>query len=447
VGVVGLALTVAGCGDDDDDGSATTEAAATTAPAATSAAPASSASAPATTGEASSTTAAATVATTAVRTFDTAAAPAGDPIKFGIAAAVEGVVGQPELFDGADAAVATINAAGGIPDPAGGPNRPLEAVRCEAGAGGSVSPDVALECARDTLDEGIIAVLGEYLIGADGTKAWQEAGVPMLGSMPVEAEDFTNPAVYPITGGALAGTPGTGVALQMAGAKTIGFVTGDVEAGRALPGLLKPVLEEETDLVNETYLSLDPSADYTPQLTQLAGANPDGIAVIGSTDINARVIAGLRQAGYTGLIGVPGSGMSRDAIADLGDLAEGVIVVSSFAAPTDTGNEAIDQYNAEMDAHAPDAERNEFSINAWASVHLFADVLATVDAIDAESVTAALDGYEVDLGVSPPFTLNVPDNPLGLPRIFTVTVQPQVVEGGEIVSSGDFIDLNDVAGG
>ena len=122
-----------------------------------------------------------------------------------MAAAVEGIVGQPEVFDGADAAVAAVNAAGGIPDPAGGPNRPLEVVRCEAGAGGSVSPDVALECARDTIDEGIIAVVGKYLIGADGTTAWQEAGIPMLGTVPIEAEDFVNPAVFPITGGATVG--------------------------------------------------------------------------------------------------------------------------------------------------------------------------------------------------------------------------------------------------
>ena len=88
-----------------------------------------------------------------------------------------------------------------------------------------------------------------------------------------------------------------GIALQQAGAETIALITGDVEAGRQLPGLITPALENEDDLVQETYVSLDPSADYTAQISQLVSANPDGIAVFGSTDINVRVIAGLRSAG------------------------------------------------------------------------------------------------------------------------------------------------------
>ena len=60
-------------------------------------------------------------------------------------------------------------------------------------------------------------------------------------------------------------------------------------------------------------MPLDPSADYTPQLCQLVSANPDGIAVFGSSDINVRVIAGLRSAGYTGLLGVTGTGSPRRA--------------------------------------------------------------------------------------------------------------------------------------
>ena len=301
------------------------------------------------------------------------------------ATAVAGVVAQPEIFDAVDAAVTAINDDGGIADPAGGPNRPLEVVRCEAGAGGNVDPDVALRCAQDSIDEGVIAVVGKYLFGADGTQAWAQAGIPMIGTSPVETEDFLNELVYPMSGGAITGGPGLGIALQQAGAKTIALVTGDVEAGRQLPALMKPGLAAEDDLVQEVYVPLDPSADYTPQLSQLVSANPDGIAVFGSSDINVRVISGLRSAGYTGLIGVPGTGLTPEGIEILGDAAEGVILVSGFEAATGDGD-AIEQFNAEMDAQAPDAARTELAINAWASVHLFADVLSELDTIDSASV-------------------------------------------------------------
>ncbi len=370
----------------------------------------------------------------------------GEPIRFVVATAVAGVVAQPEIFDAADAAVAAINADGGIEDPAGGPARPLEVVRCEAGAGGNEDPDAALNCARDTIDQDVVAVVGRYLFGADGTQAWADAGIPMIGSSPNEVEDFTNEFVYPITGGALAGAPGVGIALQQAGAETIALITGDVEAGRQLPGLITPALENEDDLVQETYVPLDPSADYTAQLAQLVSLNPDAVAVFGSSDINVRAISGLRDAGYTGLIGMPGTALTPDGLEALGDAAEGAILASSFDAPNGGQSEGIQQFNEEMDTYAPDAARTDLAINAWASVHLFADVLAEADAIDPASVVDALDGFEVDLdGLSPPFTMGVPDNQLDLPRIFTVAFQVQEISGGEVVPTGDgeFLDVND----
>ena len=307
-------------------------------------------------------------------------------------------------------------------------------------------PDAALHCAQDNSGPDIVAVVGRYLIGADGTQTWSEAGIPMIGANPVETEDYVNDHVWPISGGALAGAGGVGVALQNAGAQSIALITGDVDAGRQLPGLMTPYLESEDDLVDEVYLSLDPSADFTPQLSQLASSNPDAIAVFGSTDINIRAISGLRSAGYTGLIGMPSTGFGADGLETLGEAAEGTIVVGSFDSPTSTG-EGIDQFNAEMDAHGSDANRTEFAINAWASVHLLADILGEVDSIDAAAVQAALDGREVDLGVAPPFTMGVPDNPSGAPRIFRVTFQVQEVQDGEVVpvDDGEFLDLNDFA--
>jgi len=449
LGAVALLAVVAAAGCSSDGDSATTDS--TTDVTAGAAATTEAVTAPTDTEPADTT--AVTADTTAETTPDTSEAeaveaPTGEPIKFMAATAVAGVVAQPEIFDAVDAAVTAINDNGGIVDPAGGPNRPLEVMRCEAGAGGNVDPDVALRCAQDSIDAGVVAVLGKYLFGADGTQAWAQAGIPMIGTSPAETEDFLNELVYPLSGGAITGGPGLGIALQQAGAETIALVTGDVEAGRQLPALMKPGLAAEDDLVQEVYVPLDPSADYTPQLSQLVSANPDGIAVFGSSDINVRVISGLRSAGYTGLIGVPGTGLTPEGIETLGDAAEGVILASGFEAATGTGD-AIEQFNAEMDAQAPDAARTELAINAWASVHLFADVLSELDTIDTASIVAALDNRPVDLGVAPPFTLGVADNQLGLPRVFRVTFQTQEIRDGEIVPSGDgtFLDVNDFVTG
>jgi hypothetical protein len=147
---------------------------------------------------------------------------------------------------------------------------------------------------------------------------------------------------------------------------------------------------------------------------------------------------------------MPGTGLSADGLETLGDAAEGAILVGSFDAPNGGQSEGIARFNEEMDTFAPDAPRTDLAINAWASVHLFADVLSELDTIDPASIVEALDGYEVDLdGLSPPFTMNVPNNQLDLGRIFTVTFQVQEVSGGEVVVSGDgeFLDVNDFVTG
>ena len=73
-----------------------------------------------------------------------------------------------------------------------------------------------------------------------------------------------------------------------------------------------------------------------------------------------------------------------------------------------------------MDETAPDAVRNEFSLNAWASVHLFAEVLATLDTIDAASLMAALDGYDGrSRHLAAVHAGRAATTRLGLPRIFT----------------------------
>src|SRR6187431_2742391 len=134
VGVACLALLPTACSSDDEGGDSS--AGTTAESSATTDAPADSA--VATDGEPADTSATAPEATSDATSPDTAAT------------AVSGVVAQPEIFDAVDAAVEAINGAGGIPDPAGGPNRPLEVVRCEAGAGGNVEADVALRCAQDS---------------------------------------------------------------------------------------------------------------------------------------------------------------------------------------------------------------------------------------------------------------------------------------------------------
>ena len=73
---------------------------------------------------------------------------------------------------------------------------------------------------------------------------------------------------------------------------------------------------------------------------------------------------------------------------------------------TTTSNPAIKRFVTEMDRYAEGATLDEFSLNAWVSVHFIAEQLAALPTIDAKAFYDALNaGPTADLGLCPPFKL------------------------------------------
>jgi ABC-type branched-subunit amino acid transport system substrate-binding protein len=369
--------------------------------------------------------------------------PKGAPIKIAVMAPVDGVAAQPEILGGAQAAAAAINDAGGVKDPAGGENRPIELVECRIKA--SDDPEaVPRQCAKDAIADGVVALASKYSFSEQANTEFEKAGIPMVGTLGVSAGDYANPNVFMLNTN-LAGTAGAGAALQQAGAEKIAFISADNPAARFLPQYMTPVLKNgKDDLINETYLPLDPSVDVTPFVARVMRANPDGVAIVQSSDFVTKLIAAFRQAGYQGKIAAPG--ISPSVIEKLGASAEGVINVGNYEAVTTADNTTIKQYTDEVDRYAKDTTLDEFSLNAWLSVHFIADQLAELPKLDAPSLLKALNAAPTaDLGVAPPFKLGDGKTYMKLPRIPRATVQFQKVEDGKIVADGEFVDLDTLA--
>ncbi|HKE75871.1 MAG TPA: ABC transporter substrate-binding protein, partial [Acidimicrobiales bacterium] len=373
-------------------------------------------------------------------------APKGEPILVSQMYPKDGPTAQPEVVAGSRAAVDAINAAGGIKDPAGGENRPLKLVECNAA--NLQNPNAPVDCAKAAVDAGVVADVGKFGGGGNDTKAFNDAGIAMIGNNPYDANDLTMDHSFPLNGGSLAALAGTGAALQEAGAKKLAMINIDVAQSRPLPGFMKPVLEDESDLGTVVYVPTDPSADISSFIAQVVNSNPDGVAIADTSDATVKIVTQLRQAGYQGKIGFPSTVMTDKALKDLGSDAEGIVLAGLYDTVNDDSNAKIKQFVTEMDKYQKDASKSEFSLNSWLAVHLLADVLGDVKTIDAKSVAAALNNRKVDLGVSMPFALGVKDTYLPLPRIFTMSAQYQSVKDGKIVSTsgdGKYVDLNTLA--
>jgi ABC-type branched-subunit amino acid transport system substrate-binding protein len=369
----------------------------------------------------------------------------GEPVKLSLIASGPGPIYQPELLKATQAAVNAINDAGGVKPGGQGEARPLKLVHCEAST--VTDPNAATKCAREAIAEKVVAGVGKYVSSDAVVQAFQGAKIPLVGTQVQTGQDFSNPVSFPIEGGSPMLSAATGAALQQAGAKTVAVVTGDSPSGRLVPGFVKALLASPADLKGAHYLSFDVSADLTSQFSQIAAARPDGVALLASTDVTAKTIVGLRQAGYQGKIAVVATAVSDASLAKLGDAGEGTIVISDYDAVTNTANPKIKQFVDEMAKYGDGkVEGTEFALNAWAATHLVAARLNGMTEISGTGLMKALEGSKVSIGIAPDFTFGSP-NFLRLPRLPRATVQFQTVRGGKIMApaGGTFTDLNQFA--
>jgi hypothetical protein len=124
-----------------------------------------------------------------------------------------------------------------------------------------------------------------------------------------------------------------------------------------------------------------------------------------------------------------------------------MLSASDFASLASPNNQRIAQFNREMGRYARKAQKTEFSLDSWLSVHQAATVAAKLKTVNASSFARALNGLPVSLGVAPRFTLGKGKFFLPFPRVFRGTVQFQVVKNGQIMPEGNgaFTDLNALA--
>src|ERR1700735_4534161 len=104
--------------------------------------------------------------------------------------------GYPGVPLGMNAAAKAINAAGGVKDPSGGPNRPIKVVDCNDSAGANASA----ACGRQAVSDKALAGGGPQ--AAQG-RAYEpivySAGIPLVAEGAYDTPALTNPLSFPVT--------------------------------------------------------------------------------------------------------------------------------------------------------------------------------------------------------------------------------------------------------
>jgi ABC-type branched-subunit amino acid transport system substrate-binding protein len=302
--------------------------------------------------------------------------------------------GFPGVPLGMDAAAKAINAAGGVKDPSGGPNRPIKVVDCDDSAGANASAN----CGREAVSDNALAVVGSQTANGPAYEPIvYNAGIPLVAEGAYDTPALTNALSFPVTNtlatSAAGGVPFLAASLRI---KSIYVVEPNLPQATSLLSFLSQqekaagVTQAGQSLVNESSTS---TPDYTPYAAAAASSHAGLIYVeLGPSGVSFLKSLLTEGVNFKKTVVVLDSNVvSAQDLQPLGKNANGVYFMGGSIPADDTSNPAVAQYNNEMDRYGnKTTPRTEASEQAWVGVHVIANLLKTVPTISSAALVKAM---------------------------------------------------------
>ncbi|WP_419842105.1 ABC transporter substrate-binding protein [Candidatus Poriferisodalis sp.] len=417
-----FALTAAACGsDDDDDGASTTQPA------------------PETTQAAAPTTQAAAPTTTEAM----AAMPSGEPIRVMTVTTLNAAgPTYANIANTANAYAAYINARGGI----GG--RPLEVTVCDE----QFDPAVAATCAREAVEEDMVAVVGSFTFFAESiVPVIAESDITWFGPCcPITPSELTSPHSFPIGNQPMYAVGAVKRAIE----DGCGAINAVIIDGAQI---FLPPMENAIEALGQSFgdiIILPPTAqDYSSEVAQATTGADCVIGIISETPYITWNTA-WAQSGTDARQYGPQGNLNEISAAGNEEATDGDIIAGMYP---DISTAPWDEYRLALDEGGYDTTEHDYNslggMGTWAAFVAFAQIAETIDGeITASSFfEAASNTDNLDLGGMVPvldFTQEWTDGLAGYQRLFNRSVVYSTLENGKVVPlTTDFEDVSGLATG
>lgn len=363
---------------------------------------------------------------------DTGVTFTGDPVKVMTIAPVDtAAINTPEIVTAAEASTITINNGGGIN------GHKVELISCNDGN----DPNTAAECARQAVEEGVVAVVGGFTTnGTAIVPILEEAGIPFLGATAFSAEELSSKISFPIVSGAPAFAK-IGARTAQDGCESTSIVLYDV------PTALKAV-----DLINlgmasgggekGTHIKVPTTTTNFSAVAKSAGESECSILGLPNDQIAALAAAGKAQGEDTRYYAVQGA-LNEKVIKDSNGAMDGAVSAVNFVPASDDAWSEAKKASSEIDWTYPYVQ------NTWAAYQVLLQVAGELDEITGATVLAALGTAQgVDAGgLMAPVDFAKEFPVPGLNRVFNTNVQFVQAKGADLESVSDFEDITPLFGG
>jgi branched-chain amino acid transport system substrate-binding protein len=311
---------------------------------------------------------------------------------------------------GAQAAVAAINAAGGVK------GHPLKLDVCD----NQQNANAAAACARQFVnDSSVIATVGDNnSFGSEANPPLTSAKIVGIGTNPLGSGDYASPRIFALANGGLEFIAGAQFMFRNLNASHMGMVVVGSPTSEALPALVNQLVLQPAGSKLAGVATIPPTAtDVSSPAASLTNTNGQLLAI--TQAVTESYITASRQQGYKGPF------IMSETLADAQQLAKDMsgsdldqlYGMSYF----DKESPGYAHFLADMRKYQPAVHPGDLSAIAWLGVETFAKVAATLPAITRQAVWDAMNkqsALSTD-GMTPVLNYTEPGKALGgtAPRV------------------------------
>jgi branched-chain amino acid transport system substrate-binding protein len=283
-----------------------------------------------------------------------------------------------------EASAAGFNGRGGANDSC------IEIVTCDDKG----TADDALVCVRELESAGVVASINDQGTAGAGevSDAMAAAGIPRVATNVTNA-DWGDPNAYPIDAGGLGATFLVPQGLLEEGSKKIALVRVNLAQASALTGFLASIYEDDgLSFVADLPVAAG-TTDYTQFILAAEEARADGVAMaLGPQEAEQVIQAAGQMASDLRLA----AGFPHSKMAELGDVADNVVMVSSLPPATSVDVPVYEALRADL-AAADDPEIapenvEGFALRGWIGLYSLLRMIRDAGMTDfsGEAITSML---------------------------------------------------------
>jgi branched-chain amino acid transport system substrate-binding protein len=304
------------------------------------------------------------------------------------------------------------------------------------------NPNQSAACGREAKSNGDIAVVGSWDVegATEILPVLQAEGIPYIGALAASPAEVTSPDSFIFDDGAVLASYATAAMWSSEGCKNVVEfgVSGSAAFTEELAGQQKIAAADgyQLHVVDIQVGQTDVSAPISTALSM----HPDCVSYEGDGQTTAKLVAGVRQAGYTGKFITAIGSLLPQLLASLGKVGNGVLVLNTTLSPY-SNDPLVTEFRNQVTAYVGSAKAaavdlNEFGQDGWSGVRLVDLALSgTGDYTSAELLKKLPTMCDVNVGnVYPNVDFCKPSvqSPV-FPRIFNTYETYFVAENGVYV--------------